>query len=175
MAYCYSDEYQPPGRRRELSTFASSNTPSTTTGTEAEWEDSIRTLPLREREEHLIEYPSGKRAHQLYTRSIDRREILRRNQMMDHTAPSDTKIPNFSRFDEYNQYPENREMFQQPYSARYNAMSNQNCEATLSRSYLAARSRNYKSNHQYSMSPGIEHPRNSVFRNKRTREDTWLV
>ena len=161
-----------------MSTFGSSNTPSTATFNETEWDNNFQ-ASLRDRDTHFIDYSMKQKRPYLYTRSIDRREILRRNQITDYAQDSDPKLTHSSRHNISDVYPENRDMFRRSVSRRRDASSNRNCEATLSRSYLAARSKDDQLSHMkhvsYSMSPGRELSRNSVFRNKRAKEDLWLV
>ena len=129
-----------------------------------------------ERENPLIDYSSRQKRPKLYTRSIDRREIMRRNELMDYPQSSGPKLPNPLRHNISDLYPDNRELFQRNGSRRYNAMATQMCDATLPRSYLASHSRNYHPLGQhYAMTPTIETSPNSVFRSKHGREDTWLV
>ena len=143
--YITTDEYHPiDTKRRALSTFTPPN-------------DSI----------------SKHRRPILYTRSIDRREMMRRNRLTAHAQITD---PQFSNSFHNDLYPE--EVFNRS-SDRFGKITDQqHCEGTLSRSYLAARSRSGQPSHRkhisYSMSPNFEE-RNSVFRNKCANEDTWLV
>ena len=100
--------------------------------------------------------------------------------MADYAKISELKYTDPSLHDLSDNYLENREMFRRNAGQRRDAILNRHCEATLSRSYLAAHSRDGQSNHMkhvsYSTSPGLEISRNGVFRNKRGKEeDLWLV
>jgi hypothetical protein len=169
-----SDDYQSDSRRRQLSSFTTSNTLPNSSSHNTNREDDFNPLPHL-RESHMINYSSRENKPNLYTRSIDRRELLRKNQLMYHSHDSDPKLPKHLRHNISDLYPDNNEMLHQSDGSRYNAISAQMCDATLPRRYLATHARNSPSRYNYSISPSIEDSQHSVFRNKRAREDTWLV
>lgn len=123
----------------------------------------------------MINYSSRENKPHLYTRSIDRREILRKNQLMYYPHDSDPKRPKHLRHNICDVYPDNNEMLHHSDGSRYNAISAQMCDATLPRRYLATHTTNSPSSYHYSIAPSLEHSQHSVFRNKPAREDTWLV
>ena len=118
-----------------------------------------------------------------YTRSIDRRELTRRHQGIDHTMNNHSPLsyPDVDEGNMLEMYAMRRASEQQ--NRIYNTP--RNCEGTLSRSYLAATRSKYggDQSHQmgvtsYSMSPKLDGGRtatSTVYRNNRTREDLWLV
>ena len=138
-------------------------------------ENNFISLPT-ESEPRVLDYCIAQKRPQLFTRSIDRRAILRNHQMLGYSR--DSKLPKRLRHNESNSYSPNGEMFDRSFDGiQYNTSSSPSCEATLSRSYLASRSRGYQAGQPFSMQLALEqypnHP--SVFRNKRSREETWLV
>ena len=170
------DEYHTEFSRRNLSTFSPTNITKVKNSNNSTHENDFVSLAASESEPHVLDYCIEQKRPQLFTRSIDRRAILRNHQMLGY--PSDAKLPKRLRNNGINHYSPNGEMFNRSFDdVQYNTSSNPSCEATLSRSYLASRSRGYQSGQPFSMKLALEHSPNhpSVFRNKRSREETWLV
>ena len=170
------DEYHTEFRRRNLSTFSPTNITKVKNSNNSTHENDFVSLAASESEPHVLDYCIEQKRPQLFTRSIDRRAILRNHQMLGY--PSDAKLPKRLRNNGINHYSPNGEMFNRSFDdVQYNTSSNPSCEATLSRSYLASRSRGYQSGQPFSMKLALEHSTNhpSVFRNKRSKEETWLV
>ena len=170
--YFALDEYHTEFRRTDLSTFSPTNIIKLKNSNNPTHENDFVSLAT-ESEPHVLDYCIEQKRPQLFTRSIDRRAILRNNQMLGY--PSDPGLPKRLR---NNHYSPNEKMCNRSFDGvQYNTSSNPSCEATLSRSYLASRSRGYQSGQPFSMQLALEHSPNhpSVFRNKRSREETWLV
>ena len=165
------DEYQADSRTRKLTTFTPSNTLPHSSAHNTKWEDGLSSL-AQEVEENVIHYNSRENRPGLYSGSIDRREILRRNQRLHYPQDSDTKLTKHLRHNISDLYPDNNEIVNHGNCSRYNTISPQMYDTTLPRRYQATSARNFPSAQQYSIPTNLEH---SVFRNKRSREDTWLV
>ena len=171
----FLDEFHPEFRRRNFSTFSPTNITNLKKNNEPMHENNFISLPT-ESEPRVLDYCIAQKRPQLFTRSIDRRAILRNHQMLGYSR--DVKLPKRLRHNESNSYSPNGEMFDRSFDGiQYNTSSSPSCEATLSRSYLASRSRGYQAGQPFSMQLALEQSPNhpSVFRNKRSREETWLV
>ena len=88
--YYLTDEFQSDSKRRKFSTFNPSNTPTTATFHETDWNGEFR-RSMRDGNNHFMNYSAEQKRLPLYTRSIDRREILRRNEMADYAKISELK------------------------------------------------------------------------------------
>lgn len=170
----FSGEYQSDSRGMKMSTFTNSNHSSNAPVHERHWKENYRSLP-EEKEKHLIDYSPGHKSPNLYTRSIDRREVMRRNQLIDYPLSSDLKVSRPLQHNISDMYHGETDWLPRGDCSRYNAVSTRMCDATLPRNHLGSYSRNYKSAQKYNMISDHDYSPNSVFRNSRRRDDTWLV
>ena len=167
-----SEEYQSDTRGMKMSTFTIANPSS---NVPFQWKENIRSLP-EEKETNLIDYSQRHKSPKLYTRSIDRREVMRRNHLIDYPQNSDSKLPSLLQHNISDMYHGDQDWLQPRGDCnRFNAMSTRICDATLPRNHIGSYSRNYKSTQNYNMTSDHDYSPNSVFRSRRGREDTWLV
>ena len=170
----FLDEYHADSGAIKLSTFSNSNPSSNALVHERHWKDNFESLP-QEKETNLINSSPRYKNPKLYTRSIDRREVLRRNHLIDYPQPSDSKLPSLQQNNISDIYHGDQYWLPRGDCNRYNAVSTQICDATLPRNHIGSYSRNYKSTQNYNMTSDHDYSPNSVFRSRRGREDTWLV
>lgn len=172
--HSFSDEYQPDSRNIKLSTFTNSNHFSNVPVHETDWKENVRSLH-EGKEKQLLDYSLRHKSPNLYTRSIDRREIMRRNRLIDYPQSSDLKLSSPLQHNISDMYHGERDWLPRGDCNQYNAVSTRLVDATLPRNHIGSYSRNYKSAQNYNMTSDHEYSPNSVFRNGRGREDTWLV